>query len=687
MLNPKKKHMTMRTLRLFSLAAVALVMAACSSEDTALEPQSPARQDGRIPFTATIAAPAGDAATRTIFENGTDGDGKPIINVKWKKGDEVALIHNGKKDVVTVDVVNETDGTATISGTIDPTGTDGEAVTVVYPAASVKAGTGATPAADASYALKGFQQDGTLSYIANNIDARQGSGTIKISGEPAEATLDGSVTLTSGIAIWKLSLKDGSGSLSANDVTLKVGGNMIAKAVSATAMSDYYMCVVPATMGTGDFTIEATVSGVTYLYTKTGGVALIAGKYYESEVTMAPVTDLSMVNNAGVARDKQWTANCYMVHTAGIYKLPLVYGNAIKDGAANTAAYTGISNTNTTETFPNHEGNAIDAPWITKSTSGAGVDKGMGITVKSAELLWQDAEGLITAVGISGDYLLLTVGKDAATQQGNALVAAKDASGNIVWSWHIWVTTETFADASLTTVATGSHDYKVTPVNLGWVPTDGKKGYAPYYQWGRKDAFIPSTGSANTNHTVYDINGTTVTGLTYKASTDATIADNIKNPTTHYYNKSTSGPCTTKYYNMWDAQQTGTGNITTATVKTVYDPCPAGFCVPTYNLYYYMGGDGSSRSMTTWDSDNKGATWDNTVVANSITGNALFFPASGYRYFSSGALFDVGSNGSFWSASAYNSYNGHSLYFTSSHWLWNNDYWANGIPVRAVAEE
>jgi hypothetical protein len=116
-----------------------------------------------------------------------------------------------------------------------------------------------------------------------------------------------------------------------------------------------------------------------------------------------------------------------MVQTAGKYKLPLVYGNAIKDGADNTVAYNpgGTTSTNYCANFVNHAGTAINAPWITKSTSGEGVNKGMGIAVKSAELLWQDAKGLVTAVGIDGDYLTLTVGKNATAQEGNALIAAK----------------------------------------------------------------------------------------------------------------------------------------------------------------------------------------------------------------------------------------------------------------------
>ncbi len=36
------------------------------------------------------------------------------------------------------------------------------------------------------------------------------------------------------------------------------------------------------------------------------------------------------------------TANCYIINAPGRYSLPLVYGNAIKNGATNSSAY--ISN-------------------------------------------------------------------------------------------------------------------------------------------------------------------------------------------------------------------------------------------------------------------------------------------------------------------------------------------------------
>ncbi len=438
---------------------------------------------------------------------------------------------------------------------------------------------------------------------------------------------------------------------------------LAAVATGAVAQETYKVSVKEGTEDATNWTItpaEATTTGVaagTEVKATYNGTKKVKSVKAVKKAAAAPVViDLSMVDCAGTARtDGQWTANCYMVHTAGDYKLPLVYGNAIKAGETNAAAYTGVTgNSNATATFPRHDGNAITAPWI----------KDNGITVTSAELLWQDADGLITAVGIDGDYLTLTVGTDAATQEGNAVVAAKDADGTIVWSWHIWVTTETFADNTLTTIATGEHNYKVTPVNLGWVPTstDGKQGYNTYYQWGRKDPF-KGMGTVSSER-----------------KWNITIADNIKNPTTHHYNSITDGPCNTTYYNMWDARQTSDGdNITTATEKTVYDPSPAGFCVPTGNLFHFIT-NGDTSEEGSWDNINKGRTF------TSGTSN-VFFPASGHRSNSNGSLGLVGSGGYYWSASASMGYNARNLYFDSSNWKWYYGNRVYGFTVRAVAEE
>ena len=136
---------------------------------------------------------------------------------------------------------------------------------------------------------------------------------------------------------------------------------------------------------------------------------------------------------------------------------------------------------------------------------------------------------------------------------------------------------------------------------------------------------------------------------------------------------------------MWDAQNSTTDNVTTATKKTIYDPCPPGFCVPTGNLWYYFGGNANptssnSRRDSNWDSTNKGKTW-------TLNGASIYFPAAGYRNYSSGSLGDVGSDGYYWSATPGGADYGRGLGFYPDRWIWNNYYRAFGFSVRPVAEE
>ena len=624
---------------------------ACSSDDHVLDDSSvenPTTQK----YTMTVkASKGGDATTRALT---LTGEGNKTLKAYWD-GTETVTVKEGDTPLGTLTVTpDDNDNTlATLSGELGdaPSGT--------------------------SLTLELFSnaynsQDGTLAYIASHCD--YATATTTVAYDAVNKTITGTdANFTNQQAIIKFTLKDkaNDAAISPSALTVTDGTSTVSLTIPAdtyTTNGDGVLYVAfPAAGSSKTITLTATVGDDSYTYTTSSAKTFVNGQYYEITVKMtkqAP-TDLSMVDCAGNARaNGMWTANCYMVHTAGKYKLPLVYGNAIKNGADYTAAYTGVSGSNTTATFPNHAGTAINAPWITKSTSGEGVNKGMGITVNSAELLWQDAQGLVTAVDIDGDYLTLTVGMDADEQEGNAVIAAK-AGETIVWSWHIWVTKQTFA--TLTEVNTGSHTYQLTPVNLGWVgDATSTTGYCTFYQWGRKDAF-KGTGSY-TDENVYDIDNTPVSGdFSFNQDNDnnVTIGDNIQHPTVHNYNKSTLGPCDTQFYNMWDAQQTSNDIAAAATVKTVYDPCPPGFCVPTSGLYNYIGSQ--------------------TVPGTDYTFSGVFFPASGTRGGSSGGL-SVGIWGYNWSATPYDGYRGRYFSFNSSRGSLGYSSRATGCPVRAVAE-
>ena len=631
----------------------ALVMTACSSDDNDMTeaPATPSTSK-KIPYTVTV----GDASTRATVK-----DDPMDRQLYFATGDQLYITGADIKGVLDLQAGDEgkTSG-ATFSGELTYSGEGSPASDLSLTATLVSAQQteGAQVSVDDEGAVTVNYP--TAAYCATISDAVQQysrlTGTSNYS--------DRAFTLTQQTAFlnFVITFEDGTATGETLSAVVSNGGSAVCTANVTTATESEKVVakfVLPVAAGTTLSSATVTMGDKEAI--SFGASQTLAGKVYNVRKTQAAaapaVTDLSMVDCAGNARaNGMWTANCYMVHTAGDYKLPLVYGNAIKAGQTNAAAYTGVDNANTTLTFPRHDGQAINAPWI----------KDNGFTVTTAKLLWQDAEGLITAVGISedGDYLTLTVGTDADTQEGNAVIAAK-AGETIVWSWHIWVTKQTFA--TLTEVNTGSHAYQLTPVNLGWVgdATSAIGGYNTYYQWGRKDAF-KGTGSY-TDENVYDIDNTPVSGgFSFNQDNNVTIGGNIQQPTVHNQNYTTKGPCDTQYYNMWDAQQTSNDeNTAAATVKTVYDPCPPGFCVPTSGLYNYI------KSQT--------------VPGTDYTFSGVFFPASGTRGGSSGDL-SVGSWGYNWSATPYDGSRGRYFSFNSSRGSLGYSSRATGCPVRAVAE-
>ena len=148
------------------------------------------------------------------------------------------------------------------------------------------------------------------------------------------------------------------------------------------------------------------------------------------------------------------TANSYIISGPGYYALPLVYGNALVNGNANTQSYNpntsqGPSVSATTSNgkeatiavfalsqFVDHNNLGIDSPWIVNTNNRSG-----DYTPQTAEIVWQDEPCLITNVGLNdkSDYIFFEVNEQTICE-GNAVIAVKDASGDIMWSWHIWVT-------------------------------------------------------------------------------------------------------------------------------------------------------------------------------------------------------------------------------------------------------
>lgn len=283
-------------------------------------------------------------------------------------------------------------------------------------------------------------------------------------------------------------------------------------------------------------------------------------------------------------------------------------------------------------------------------------------TAWTAEVIWQDipsrAINFCSKSGVvkSGDTFEgkgttpLYV-KAAANVKGNVVVGIKKkGESDYLWSWHLWLTDEPQLVAGFMDRNLGAESATAT---------DGAKTRGLYYQFGRKDPFVGSTG-------IYDINGTSKsTGATI-ATGKVTFAKAVQTPATFYTDGGSNGWASPNNYTSknWN-------DISESDGKTFFDPCPEGWRLPTKAEYSNF-----STTTFTWDATNSGRTY-----------NGNWFPAAGYRFSVDGGMSNVGIYGNYWSASPISENYGCNLYFFSGNVSpANNFYRAYGFSVRCVQE-
>ena len=418
------------------------------------------------------------------------------------------------------------------------------------------------------------------------------------------------------------------------------------------------------------------------------------------------------------------TANSYVISAPGHYRIPLVYGNAIKNGNYNPSSYQ-TSHTGATilSNFQDHAGNAIDNPWIEKTHGGAnnGVD--------GAEVVWADADNLVHSPSITrvgGDAFLDFEVKAADIQSGNAVVAVTKSDGagskTVLWSWHLWFAPKDALD-KITVTNHQNKNYDFTKEALGWKPIQwsgstyssartvkvkveqtvanngtkqvavlnitqnpgGKKeGITTLYQFGRKDAFpgVDKSKLATNSH------------FTENAGDNMSIENGIQHPD-RYYAGGSNWNNNYGYYNLWSADNTVTGGWNVGNdnlvVKTVYDPSPVGFKMPANNAFTGFTADGQNESTMNVDGTDDRQTFSNNFGHNFWTSSSktatINFPASGFRFSNGGSLTDVGRSGYYWLAVPGSSSNGCDLLFHSFNVRpLSDDARSFGFAVRPVSE-
>ena len=247
------------------------------------------------------------------------------------------------------------------------------------------------------------------------------------------------------------------------------------------------------------------------------------------------------------------TANCYVVSKPGIYKFKAVQGN---------------SSTKVGE-------------------------------MASAEVIWETwcngetvTEGsVVKAVDFQEDYVYIQVADNY--HPGNALVAVKNDSGKILWSWHIWVPETMFTMEA--------YDFTAAPRmmsrNLGALIDTGASGTADsrsfglLYEWGRKDPFIGARALGSAESATFS--GTAMTTTTSAMSQDDAAAV----PTTLV---NVNGAwCPTNDNMFWgDLERDSKAG------KTIYDPCPPGYRMPARSKYTIFTSNGSTLNGFSYDAGN-----------------------------------------------------------------------------------
>ena len=336
------------------------------------------------------------------------------------------------------------------------------------------------------------------------------------------------------------------------------------------------------------------------------------------------------------------TANCYIAHTNASFRFDAsVKGNGADDGNTFYIGYHGLEIT---------EAAYADLAW--ESTFDADKTRSTKI-ISGAPVYSQEEQAVYFSTG---------------EIQGNAVISVHDAEGEILWSWHIWVSDEPVKTSR-------GNGLEWMDRNLGALNNDPEDiaNRGMLYQWGRKDPFLPSPAAyrevpfhtydeegnlLETEEEYYAIQAqieqarvalnisNTQTGdgsLEWEYVSVAPVAlqapgnieHSVQNPTTFlgcrtdipigeyvfdwYLQQDLvgkNGSLQQSQSDLWGYAQAGTA------YKTIFDPCPPGYAVPPRGAFDdIQDGYACTYVDREWERNAYGWTWKG--------GNGDYFPSTG----------------------------------------------------------
>lgn len=266
----------------------------------------------------------------------------------------------------------------------------------------------------------------------------------------------------------------------------------------------------------------------------------------------------------------------------------------------------------------------------------------------SVKLIWQSAAGLVKALYLDPDTKVAYA--EISEASGNAVVAACDAAGTALWSWHLWASDYDPSASLYTTEANeAGTTWSFMDRNIGALSTEqgSVDSYGLIYQWGRKDPFPAAKCYTIINEDysyqedgepeLYDIDGNVLEKVRNLAEYHGTIEKSVQQPLTFFamtYAKTgevdeDGNEVTVCDYITKDWVDVSNDDYWggVSLKKTIYDPCPVGYKVPVCD----EAGNSPYAWMVYTD-----MTWDTTKPGALIKG--VWFPAAGTRVYASGGL-------------------------------------------------
>lgn len=247
------------------------------------------------------------------------------------------------------------------------------------------------------------------------------------------------------------------------------------------------------------------------------------------------------------------------------------------------------------------------------------------ITPASVGLVWQTPGSLLSFVDSFEEGFLsfhTIPDGDGNLQPGNALVAAYDEAGEVLWTWHLWMTDSApeaigrYMDRNLG----ANHTLHATHEEI-------LQSYGTYYQWGRMTPFVPpatyNCGDSRDAY-MYSISSAALHYITYEqTSSDVDPEWAVSHPLIYLLGSEES---------HYDWLYGSTDDLWSADKKSLYDPCPKGWRVAE-SLAGFSRVDNLSEDPALL-AEQYGWTLDNGT-------EELFFPACGRRSWLRGLITNV----------------------------------------------